>query len=178
MTRRIWNLTNPWLLALAVIAAIGILADRPARAETRTVGAVTYNWKTFGKNDEIVVTVVNDPKVDGVLCYWSAARIGGIKGAIGIADDPPEASLACRQVGPIAFKAKFDREENIAKTSQNWTGFKTMQVVRMCDPVANVLTYVVYTDELIKGFPKNSLSVVPVFSMDGKAPPQCKDWMK
>src|SRR5262249_9678988 len=40
--------------------------------------------------------------------------------------------------------------------------FKKMQIVRGCDVKRNVLVYMVYSDKLIEGSPKNSTSTVPV----------------
>jgi CreA protein len=56
-----------------------------------------------------------------------------------------------------------------------------MQVIRMCDPGKNTLAYLVYTDEIIGGFPKNSLSVVPIQPWAGQSAkdvPSCKDHVK
>jgi CreA protein len=40
--------------------------------------------------------------------------------------------------------------------------FKKMQIVRGCDAKRNVLVYMVYSDKLIEGSPKNSTSSVPI----------------
>ena len=37
-----------------------------------------------------------------------------------------------------------------------------MQIVRGCDAKRNVLVYMVYSDRLIEGSPKNSTSSVPI----------------
>ena len=82
-----------WLALLLSLLAL------PAFAEE--VGSASYHFKWLGPNDKIVVEAFDDPDVAGVTCYVSHARTGGIKGAIGLAEDPGEASLACRQVGPV-----------------------------------------------------------------------------
>ncbi len=151
-----------WLVIGFVIVLFAVGFVTKAHSETREVGDVGYKFNLVGPNDKIVVVAVEDPKVEGVTCFWSTARTGGISGAMGLATDPNEASLACRQIGPIRFKDKFSKVENIAKESRNWTSFRTMQVVRMCDDKTNTLVYLVYTDEIVHGFPKNSLSVVPL----------------
>ena len=81
------------LTLLLSLLALPALADE--------VGSVGYRFKWLGPNDKIVVEAFDDPDVPGVTCYMSHARTGGIKGAIGLAEDPGEASIACRQVGPI-----------------------------------------------------------------------------
>src|SRR5437763_16576770 len=83
----------------ALIVALLAFLALPAAAEE--IGSVGYRFKWLGPNDKIVVEAFDDPDVAGVTCYVSHARTGGIKGAIGFAEDPGEASLACRQVGPI-----------------------------------------------------------------------------
>ena len=40
--------------------------------------------------------------------------------------------------------------------------FKTTQVTRFWDAKRRVLVYLVYTDRIIEGSPRNSISVVPV----------------
>jgi CreA protein len=167
------------VLIVGAVALLGIAMCSQGRAETREVGSINYNWHMLGSDDRIVVSAVNDPKIEGVVCYWSAARIGGVKGAVGLATDPNEASLACRQVGPIKFLHTFGQTENIAKTSQNWTGFKTMQVVRMCDAVSNTLVYTVYSDNLVSGHPQNSISAVPIQPWGGATDvTACRNFLK
>jgi CreA protein len=54
-----------------------------------------------------------------------------------------------------------------------------MQIVRGCDVKRNVLVYMVYSDKLVEGSPKNSTSTVPVqpWGASGDAP-KCGDWVK
>jgi CreA protein len=133
----------------------------PAFAED--IGSTNYRFKWLGPSDKIVVEAFDDPDVAGVTCYMSHARTGGIKGAIGLAEDPGEASIACRQVGPIDAskldKLKHSEEVFSARASLI---FKTTQVVRFWDPKRRALVYLVYTDRIIDGSPRNSISVVPV----------------
>ena len=89
------------------------------------------------------------------------ARTGGVKGTLGIAEDPTEASIACRQVGPIRFKARFRQGDEVFQKSRSLL-FKTLNIVRGCDAKRNVLVYLSYTDRLIEGSPQNSTSTVPV----------------
>ena len=70
-------------------------------------------------------------------------------------------SLACRQIGPIRFKAKFEQGEDVFRKRRSLF-FKKMQIVRGCDAKRNVLVYMVYSDRIIEGSPKNSTSSVPI----------------
>ena len=84
-----------------------------AAAHAETVGEVSTVFKFIGPNHKIVVDVYDDPRVGGVACYLSRARTGGIKGAIGIAEDKADASVACRQVGEIRFNGKLPQQEEV-----------------------------------------------------------------
>jgi len=149
--------TLPLLLAIFVLT--------PPTAAAEEVGAVSTKFKMLGPNDQIVVEVFDDEEVPGVACYLSRAKTGGISGAVGVAEDTSDASIACRQVGPIKLsddvrEAARDGEEVFKKRTSLL--FKTMQVVRFYDAARNVLVYLTYSDRIIEGSPKNSISVVPI----------------
>jgi len=115
----------------------------------------------LGPDNKIVVQVFDDPDVDGVACYLSAARTGGIKGGLGLAEDTSDASIACRQVGAIAIKKKFDPGDEVF-TERRSVLFKKLRVVRFLDQKRNTLVYLAYSDKLVDGSPKNSISAVPI----------------
>jgi CreA protein len=144
-----------WLAVFLSLLALPALAE--------DIGSVGYRFKWLGPNDKIVVEAFDDPDVPGVTCYVSHARTGGIKGAIGLAEDPGEASIACRQVGPI----EVDKLDKIRSPHEVFSSrasfiFKTTQVTRFWDAKRKALIYLVYTDRIIEGSPRNSISVVPV----------------
>ncbi|HTH15116.1 MAG TPA: CreA family protein [Magnetospirillum sp.] len=147
-------------LALSALAAGG-------SAGAEEIGSVSTVFKMLGPNDKIVVEAFDDPKVSGVTCYLSRAKKGGVSGGLGVAEDTSDASIACRQVAPIAFKAKVKDGEEVFKKDTSLL-FKTMQVVRFLDPKRNVLVYLVYSDRIIEGSPKNSISVVPIPAGQGQ----------
>jgi CreA protein len=95
----------------------------------------------------------------GVTCYLSRAKTGGIKGSLGVAEDTADASIACRQVGQIRFTEKLKDGEVVFKKDTSLL-FKTMQVVRFHDRKRDVLVYLVYSDKIVDGSPKNSVSAV------------------
>jgi len=104
---------------------------------------------------------IDDPGVQGVTCYVSRARIGGIKGTLGLAEDRAEASIACRQVGPISFPEPLKKQEEVFSERMSIL-FKRLRIVRMVDPARNTLVYLTYSDKLIDGSPQNSVTAVPV----------------
>lgn len=135
-------------------------------AHAEDIGSVDTAFKLLGANHKVVVEVFDDPKVQGVSCYISRAKTGGITGSLGMAEDKANASIACRQVGDISFKEPVGRQEEVF-TQKTSILFKTLRVVRMVDAKRNVLSYLTYSDRLIDGSPQNSITAVPV----GKAIP-------
>ncbi|MES2741071.1 MAG: CreA family protein [Pseudomonadota bacterium] len=130
-------------------------------AAAETVGSVDTEFKLIGPDHKVVVEVFDDPKVGGVSCYLSRAKTGGIKGAVGLAEDKAESSVACRQVGQLRFNGKLPVQEEVFSERAS-IFFKHVRVVRMVDAKRNALVYLVYSDRLIDGSPKNSVTAVPV----------------
>lgn len=141
------------------IGLFAAFACSPAAAET--VGEVSTVWKLIGPNHKVVVEAYDDPRVEGVTCYVSRAKTGGLSGAMGLAEDLAEASIACRQVGPIHFREPIPLKEEVFSERLSVL-FKRLQVVRMADAKRNVLVYLTYSDKLIEGSPQNSVTAVPV----------------
>ena len=135
------------------------LAAVPAFAEE--IGSVDTVWKLLGANHKIIVEVFDDPKVEGVSCFVSRAKTGGISGSLGLAENTSDASIACRQVGPIKFLAELEEGEEVFGRRSSIL-FKRIQVVRFFDETRNTLVYLTYSDRLIEGSPKNSLSAVVI----------------
>ena len=135
----------------------------PMTGMAREVGEVDTVFKWLGPNHKIVVEAFDDPKVEGITCYLSRAKTGGIKGGLGLAEDRAEASIACRQVGPIRMSDKLVDGEEVFKERTSLV-FKTMQVVRFFDKERNTLIYLVYSDRLIEGSPQNAVTAIPIRS--------------
>ena len=140
------------LFSLALVACV--------RADQ--IGEVSTAFILIGANHKVVVEAYDDPKVNGVTCYVSRAKTGGVMGAIGLAEDKAEASIACRQVGPISFAVKsLDQQEEMFNERISVL-FKKLRVVRMVDRKRNVLVYLTYSDKLIDGSPQNGVTAVPL----------------
>ncbi|MGV8712037.1 MAG: CreA family protein [Nitrosomonas sp.] len=141
------------------------MALLPAAAFAETIGSVSTVFKLVGANDKIVIEAFDDPDIPGATCYLSRAKKGGVSGAVGVAEDTSDASIACRQIGPITLpeKVKSGKEdgEEVFKKSTSLL-FKSLQVVRFYDAKRNVLVYLSYSDRIIEGSPKNSISIIPV----------------
>jgi CreA protein len=146
-------------IASLLLATSSVLADN--------VGCVTTAWKLIGANHKVCVDAFQDPKVRGVTCHVSQARTGGVSGSLGLAQDPSQFSLACRQTGPIVLPAKLPKEETVFSEDTSIL-FKETRIVRMWDEVHRTLVYLAISRKLIEGAPANSLSTVPVMPWGGK----------
>jgi len=146
--------------AFSIGAMVGFAALGGA-ACAEQVGEVDTVFKLIGPDHKIVVDAWDDPKVGGVTCYVSRAKTGGIKGAVGLAEDKSDASIACRQVGAISFAKPLPDQEEVFSERQSFL-FKKLRVVRMVDKKRNTLVYLTYSDRVIEGSPKNSVTAVPV----------------
>jgi len=152
-------LARAHFLAPAVALALTLVGVAPLHAEQ--VGEVDTVFKFIGPDHKIVVDAHDDPKVAGVTCYVSRAKTGGIKGAVGLAEDKAEASIACRQVGPVSFSAPLALQEEVFSERISLV-FKKLRIVRMVDKTRNTLVYLTYSDRVIEGSPQNSVSTVPI----------------
>ncbi|MEN3111116.1 CreA family protein [Uliginosibacterium paludis] len=144
-----------------ILGGLVLLAGLQGVAQAEAVGEVDTTFKLLGPDNKIVVQVFDDPRVGGVSCYLSRAKTGGIKGAVGLAEDTADASVACRQVGEISFREPLRKQEEVF-TERSSVFFKRVRVVRMVDSQRNALVYLVYSDRLVDGSPKNSVTAVAV----------------
>lgn len=159
------QLMQPSLAARRLCAGLSacafLLAALPS-ARGELIGEVDTAFRWLGKDDRVVVEAFDDPKVQGVTCFVSRARTGGVKGTIGLAEDTSDASIACRQIGEtITFVGKLPPQEDVF-TQRASLIFKRIHVVRIVDRKRNALVYLTYSDRLIDGSPKNSLTAVPL----------------
>lgn len=145
---------------LFAIALTG-LALSAGSAHAEKIGEVDTAFKLIGPDHKIVVDVFDDPRVPGISCYIARAKTGGVKGWVGLAEDKSDASVSCSQVGAIRFAGPLPLREEVF-TEKASLLFKHVRVVRMVDPKRNVLAYLVYSDRLVDGSPKNSITHVPV----------------
>jgi CreA protein len=177
MTNRKSGLRAAALVAALMLAGLaaspGRAADEPDLIFRRST---VFKWLT--PNDKLATYGLDDPEVDGVACHFTVPEKGGLKGWLGVAEEVSDISLACRQIAPIRFKKKFAQGEDVFRARRSLF-FKKMQIVRGCDTKRNVLVYMVYSDRLIEGSPKNSTSSVPVMPWGGGDEVQkCADWVE
>jgi CreA protein len=165
--------------AIALAAALCAIMTPAARAadEPDLIFRKSTVFKWLTPNDKLATYAIDDPEIDGVACHFTVPERGGVKGWLGIAEEVSDISLACRQIGPIHFKNKFAQGEEMFHRRRSIL-FKKMQIVRGCDAKRNVLVYLVYSDKLIEGSPKNSTSSVPIMPWGSDPAPKCADWLE
>ena len=166
-------------LALAALVLAAGLAVGPVHAqEPDLIFRKSTVWKFLTPDDKLATYGIDDPVVDGVACHYTVPERGGVKGMLGVAEEVSDISIACRQIGPINFKSKFEQGAIVYRESRSLI-FKKMQIVRGCDAKRNVLVYLVYSDKLIEGSPKNSTSTVPIMPWGAtNEAPKCADYLK
>lgn len=146
---------------LVLVAAVVGGATVAHAASGEKIGTVDTAFQWIGRDHDIIVEAYDDPGVNGVTCYVSRARVGGIKGTLGLAEDRAEASIACRQVGPLSFPEPLKKQEEVFSERMSLL-FKRLRIVRMVDASRNTLVYLTYSDKLVDGSPQNSVTAVPV----------------
>jgi CreA protein len=148
-------------LCLGLFALLPLATSAGAADDPDLIFRKSTTFKLLTPNDKLAVYGVDDPAIDGVACHYTAPERGGLAGAFGLAEQTSDISLACQQYGPIKFKEKFEQGDVVFRERRSLF-FKKMQIVRGCDANRNILIYMVYTDKLVDGSPKNSTSSVPI----------------
>jgi CreA protein len=166
------------LLVAAVIGWATLSMPAASRAEEPDlIFKKSTVWKLLTPDHKLAVYGIDDPSVEGVACHFTVPEKGGLEGMLGVAEEVSEISLACRQVGPVKFKERFDQGDVMFRQSRSLF-FKKMQIVRGCDVKRNVLVYLVYSDKLIEGSPQNSTSTVPIMPWGSDPAPRCADFVR
>lgn len=165
------------LCASACLAAcLAMGASARAGGDPELIFRKSTTFKLLTPNDKLGTYAIDDPAVAGVACYYTVPEKGGLAGAFGVAEQTSDVSLACRQYGPIQFKEKFAQGDVVFRESRSLI-FKRMQIVRGCDVKRNVLVYMVYSDKLVEGSPKNSTSTVAIQPWGAEPAPKCADFV-
>jgi len=164
------------LVVLSVLAPVWLTAAQAADDPDLIFRKSTvFRW--VSPNDKLATYGLDDPEIEGVACHFTVPEKGGFKGWIGVAEEVSDISLACRQIGPIKFKEKFAQGDDVFRQRRSLL-FKKMQIVRGCDVKRNVLVYMVYSDRIIEGSPKNSTSSVPIMPWGASGEVQkCADFV-
>ena len=146
-------------------AALGLTALLALPASAEQVGEVGVDWV----GNDIIIEAIADPEVSGVTCHLAYFERGFFdrlsKG--NWFEDPSNASIACRQTGPISI-GDIDRSEsgeNVFRESRSIV-LKSLRVKRIFDEVNQTLIYVAHANELTNGSAKVAISTVPLYQPD------------
>jgi CreA protein len=172
MARHVWRAGAVGFAALAAISAVNAQSTDPDLIFRKST-----TFKLLTPNDKLAVYGVDDPVVEGVACHYTTPEKGGVSGALGLAEQTSDVSLACRQYAPIKFKDKFSQGD-VVFSERRSLFFKKMQIVRGCDAKRNILVYMSYSDKLVEGSPKNSTSAVPIQPWGAGEVPKCADFLR
>jgi CreA protein len=159
-----FNRRDQRLMQSSRLVILYLISSITAQAEE--IGCVSTTFRFIGSNDKVCVEAFDDPKVPGVSCHISQARTGGVKGPLGLAEDPSRFAIACRQVGPITLPSSLPRQENVFSEDTSLF-FKETKVFRLYDEKRNTLVYTAISKKIIEGSPMNSISTVPVMPWNG-----------
>ena len=139
----------------------------------KEVGSISNDWT----GNEIKIEALSDPKVEGVTCHMShfdrsfLDRIGQGNWF----ENPSNASIACRQTGPIHIgDIDFDKNGEEVFSQRQSLVFKKLAVRRIYDPGSNTLIYLVYSRQVSEGSAKMAISTVSLYNQDvvwDKVPP-------
>jgi CreA protein len=163
------------LWATVILGLCGAVVPAAAQEPDEVFSKSTV-WRPLTPDDKLVVYGMDDPAVDGVACHYTTPERGGLKGSLGLAEEVSDISLACRQVGPVRFKEKFEQGAIVFSERRSLI-FKRMRIVRGCDVKRNTLVYLVYSDRPVEGSPKNSTSSVPLMPWGTEPAPRCAEWV-
>src|SRR5215210_6002518 len=171
MTKLITSLLAGLAIMAGAAAAFGQASDDP-----ELIFKKTTVFRFLSPDAKLATYAIDDPDIAGVACHFTVPEVGGWAGWAGFAEERSEISIACRQVGPITIKNKFEQGHEIYRQRRSLF-FKKMQIVRGCDAKRNVLVYLAYTDRLIEGSPQNSTSTVPIMPWGNLPAPKCGDFV-
>ncbi len=114
--------------------------------------------------DKVIVHAFDDPKVKGVTCYLSVVETGGVKGAVGLAEDPNQTSIACRQTDEIVLGSiERSKEGEVVFSEKQSLFFKHLKVRRIYDEPKKVILYVAFSERILDGSYETGISAIPLY---------------
>ncbi|MGH1482470.1 MAG: CreA family protein [Geminicoccales bacterium] len=159
---RLGKLIRQGLFGIGLIVGAGTIA-------AEEIGEVSTVFNLLSPDHKIKIEAFDDPEIEGITCYLSRADTGGFKSLVGLDEDPSDAAINCKQIGPIKVLGDIDDGDQVFRQRTSLV-FKAVQVVRFFDENRDVFVYLSYSDRLIEGSPKNSVSAVPAMAWMGQEP--------
>jgi CreA protein len=149
--------------AATLVALAGSMLVGWAAAEE--VGSFSNDWT----GNDIVVEAIADPDVAGITCHIAHFERGLLDRLAqgNWFEDPSNASIACRQTGPIVIgDIERDGEGEEVFSERKSLIFKSLAVRRIYDQANDTLVYVAYSRQVKEGSAKMAISSVALRGAD------------
>src|SRR5687767_15528382 len=104
-------------LVPAVLLAFALLSPAAAQ-EPDLIFKKSTVFKLLTPDHKLATYGIDDPVVEGVACHFTVPEKGGVSGMLGVAEEVSDISLACRQIGPISIKEKFEQGDVVFRESR------------------------------------------------------------
>lgn len=147
---------------MKTVALLAALLIAPVTATAEQVGEVGVDWV----GNDIIIDAIPDPKVEGVTChvaYFDRSLIDRLSNGNWF-EDPSNASISCRQTGPIKVGDidLSEEGEQVFRESRSIV-LKSLRIKRIFDEANQTLIYLAHAQELTEGSAKMSISTVPLY---------------
>jgi CreA protein len=149
--------------SVLITTLVASLMAGPAAAEE--VGRFSNDWT----GNDIVVEAIADPEVEGVTCHIAHFERGLLDKLTqgNWFEDPSNASIACRQTGPIVIgDIERDEEGEEVFSERKSLIFKSLAVRRIYDEAHDTLIYVAYSRQVKEGSAKMAISSIALHGAD------------
>lgn len=147
---------------MKTVALLAALLIAPVTTTAEQVGEVGVDWV----GNDIIIDAIPDPKVEGVTChvaYFDRSLIDRLSNGNWF-EDPSNASISCRQTGPIKVGDidLSEEGEQVFRESRSIV-LKSLRIKRIFDEANQTLIYLAHAQELTEGSAKMSISTVPLY---------------
>lgn len=145
---------------MGLSAMLMVLLAACGGGDGESIGKVNTNFKWTG-SDRIETLAFDDKDVKGVSCFLSYAKTGGLGETVNLEEDTSDASIACVNSAPVLkfLEKTVAKPVMVFKRDANLT-VKTLNVMRYFDPKRKAFIYVVYSDRILSGSPKNATAAI------------------
>lgn len=161
--------TGAWrAVATRLLVGVGLSLLGGAAAADE-VGRFSNDWT----GNDIVVEAIADPEVQGVTCHIAHFERGLLDKLTqgNWFEDPSNASIACRQTGPIVIgDIERDEEGEEVFSERKSLIFKSLAVRRIYDEAHDTLIYVAYSRQVKEGSAKMAISSIALHGADVTRP--------
>lgn len=149
-------------MSFKTLVIAGFLGCAAGAGVAEQVGSVDVDWL----GNDILIEAFADPKVEGVTChvaYFDRGVIDRLQKGNWF-EDPSNASVSCRQTGPITIgEIERDNEGENVFSERRSIVWKSVRVTRIFDAANQTLIYIAHANDVQNGSAKMSVSTVPLY---------------